>query len=149
VLTGTDLPYLAAIASTFDQVEQINATVNISRIDFALTHCTIDWDTVDNTTLTCTLDEDPTCGDHFPIFTSTSGIIIVNETLTAETVTCTLDSIVQPSTLSLLGGENLTLSGSMLPKSLSTSTVSIKFNDADETLCVPQISTNEITCQTD
>jgi hypothetical protein len=39
--------------------------------------------------------------------------------------------------LSLLGGENLTLSGSMLPKSLSTSTVSIKFNDADETLCVP------------
>lgn len=37
----------------------------------------------------------------------------------------------------------------MLPKTLSTSAVSIKFNDADETLCVPQISsTNEIICKT-
>jgi hypothetical protein len=31
----------------------------------------------------------------------------------------------------LLGGDNLTFTGSMLPKVLSTSTISIKFNDTD------------------
>jgi hypothetical protein len=159
VLTGTDLP---------------NTTANISSINFAHTHCTIDWDasatvedlgecsnndtSVDDNglnctaydtdaslcglndtstfnsttdccacsggtynatysqTLTCTLDEDPTCGDHFPILYSNIGIIPLNETLPAETITCTLTSIWPSSSLNLLGGDNLTFTGSMLPK---------------------------------
>jgi hypothetical protein len=122
VLTGTDLP---------------NVTANLTHVHFAHTHCTIDWDTVDNTSLTCTLDEDPTCGDHLPMLTSLIGIIPVDETVTAETITCVLTSVFPSSSFNLLGGDNLTFTGSMLPKVLSTSTVSIKFNDKDETICTP------------
>jgi len=122
VLTGTDLP---------------NVTENITHVHFAHTHCTIDWDTVDNSTLTCTLDEDPTCGDHLPILTSHIGIIPVDDTVSAETITCVLTSVYPSSSLNLLGGDNLTFSGSMLPKVLSTSAISIKFDDADQTICVP------------
>lgn len=115
VITGTDLP---------------NVTSNISSVDFAHTHCTIDDTTLSDTNLECTLDEDPTCGDHMPILTSVLGIIPVNDTLvTAETITCTLTSLFPDNTLNLLGGDNLTFTGTMLPKVLSTSAVSIKFSD--------------------
>lgn len=116
VLTGTELPNVAA---------------NISHVYFAYTHCTIDWTTVDDSTLTCTLDDNPTCGNHIPILTSRLGVIPVNEAVTAESITCVLTSVFPSSNLNLLGGDNLTFTGSMLPKALSTSTVSIKFNDAD------------------
>jgi hypothetical protein len=44
----------------------------------------VDWDTVDSSTLTFTLDEDPTCGDHLPILTSLIGIMPVDEIVRAD-----------------------------------------------------------------
>jgi len=128
VITGTDLP---------------NVTANISSVDFAHTHCTIDETTLTNETIECTLDEDPTCGDHLPILTSTLGIIPVDDTLNYETIYCTLTSLFPDSTLNLLGGDNLTFTGTMLPKFLSTSSVAIKFSDTAETTCTPQISSTD------
>jgi hypothetical protein len=123
VLTGVDLP---------------DGTVNnIESVYFALTHCTVDLTTATNETIECTLDEDPTCGEHSPILTSNLGIIPNHENVTAETITCTLTSLFPSTSLNLLGGDNLTFSGSMLPKELKTSTVSIKFNDVHETECIP------------
>jgi hypothetical protein len=122
VLTGTELS---------------NVTEDIEHVYFAQNHCTIDWTTDDNSTLTCTLDEDPTCGEHIPILTTRFGIIPVNETVSAESIACVLTSVYPNSNLNLLGGDNLTFTGSLLPKALSTSTVSIKFNDPDQTVCTP------------
>lgn len=121
-LEGTDLP---------------NTTANISSVYFALTHCTINESSVTNTSLECTLDEDPTCGDHLPILTDILGVVPNSDTMVAEEFTCTLDSIFPSSTLNLLGGDNITFTGSQLPKDLSTSTVSIIFNDTNQTECVP------------
>jgi hypothetical protein len=83
-----------------------------------------------NTSLECTLDEDPTCGIHLPILTSKLGIIPNSDQLVAEEITCTMTSIFPSTSLNLLGGDNLTFTGTMLPKVLSTSTVSIKFSDS-------------------
>lgn len=102
-LEGTDLP---------------NVTANISSVYFALTHCTIDESTLTDTSLECTLDEDPTCGDHLPILTSTLGVIPNADGLVAEEFLCTLTQIFPSTTLNLLGGDNITFTGTMLPKNL-------------------------------
>lgn len=115
VITGTELP---------------SALTDISSVNFAHTHCTIDKSTLSDTNIECVLDEDPTCGDHVPILTSLLGIIPVNDAVSGETITCTLTSLYPDSSLNLLGGDNLTFTGTMLPKVLSTSAVSIKFSDS-------------------
>jgi len=58
---------------------------------------------------------------------------------------------VNPSVeLSLWGMDNLTISGANLPHDLEKNTIEIKFSDAQETLCVPKMtSTSEIICQTE
>jgi hypothetical protein len=61
-----------------------------------------------------------------------------------------MSSIFPTTTLNLLGGDNLTFTGSMLPKVLSTSSVSIKFSDTQQTNCIPQISkTDQLVCLTE
>mmetsp|Transcript_41643 Transcript_41643/g.63602 ORF Transcript_41643/g.63602 Transcript_41643/m.63602 type:complete len:261 (+) Transcript_41643:1983-2765(+) len=51
--------------------------------------------------------------------------------------------------LNLIGADNITFTGTNLPRTLSTSTVSIKFSDDLTTECVPQISTStELVCLT-
>lgn len=135
VLEGTDLP---------------NVTSNISSINFAHTNCVLDESTLTETGVECTLDEDPTCGTHLPIYTSILGIIPNSDQLVAEEIDCTISSIFPDTSLNLLGGDNLTFTGTMLPKVLSTSTVSIKFNDAQQTSCIPQISTtDQLVCLTE
>lgn len=114
-LEGTDFP---------------NVITDILSVYFALTHCTIDESSLTDTYLECILDEDPTCGDHLPILTSTLGVIPNADGLVPEEFLCTLDSIFPATNLNLLGGDNITLSGSLLPKDLSTSTVSIVFTDS-------------------
>tara|TARA_B110000285_G_C15071768_1_gene588371 strand:+ start:592 stop:1134 length:543 start_codon:yes stop_codon:yes gene_type:complete len=106
-----------------------NVTSNISSISFAHTNCVLDASTLTNTTVQCTLDEDPTCGIHLPILTSNLGIIPNSALLVAEEIDCTMTSIFPTTTLNLLGGDNLTFTGTMLPKVLSTSSVSIRFSD--------------------
>jgi hypothetical protein len=114
-----------------------NVTANISSVYFALTHCTVDESTLTNTSLECTLDEDPTCGDHLPILTSTLGVVPNADNLVSEEFLCTLTQIFPSTTLNLLGGDNITFTGSLLPKNLQTSNVSIIFNDTNQTNCIP------------
>ena len=77
VLTGTDL-----------------ITQPIRYIMFAKSRCAVDASTATNTSVTCTLVQEPTCGDHVPYLTSRLGLINNNAGLTPVTVTCTVASIV-------------------------------------------------------
>jgi hypothetical protein len=61
-----------------------------------------------------------------------------------------MTSIFPSTSLNLLGGDNLTFTGTMLPKVLSTSSVSIRFSDTQTTNCIPQISsTDTLVCLTE
>jgi hypothetical protein len=100
----------------------------IDSVEFALARCNVD--TATDTLVECVLEKEPTCGDYKPILTSMLGIIPVASGVNAHTVQCTITAA-QPNTgLNLLGGDNITLSGSNLPHTLETSIVSIKFSDA-------------------
>jgi hypothetical protein len=115
---------------TLEGINFPNVTSNISSIFFAHSHCTIDESTLTSTFLECTLDETPVCGDHLPIFTSTLGVIPNAVGLIEDTVVCTFNYVTPSEKLNLLGGDNLTFTGTFLPRDLTTSTVSIKFSDA-------------------
>jgi hypothetical protein len=51
--------------------------------------------------------------------------------------------------LNLLGGDNLTFTGSLLPRDAAQSTIEINFDDDTKTTCKPQASTsNSLICMT-
>jgi len=115
MITGIDLP---------------SVMTNISKVEFAFAPCTVDESTLSSTNMECTLDIEPTCGDHYPIITSVLGIVPVNETVTKETITCSISGLLPDDGVNYLGGDNLTISGQYLPHNLETSTISIKFSDS-------------------
>ena len=134
---------------TLEGINFPNVTADISSIFFAHTHCTIDESSLTSTLLECTLDDTPVCGDYLPIFTSTLGVVPNAVGLISEEVVCTLSYVTPSEKLNLLGGDNLTFTGTFLPRDLSTSTVSIKFSDAQQTECIPQTSqTDKLVCLT-
>jgi len=134
VITGTNL------TETLDQIRYV---------EFALSTCTVDESTLSNTTIECTLDYDPTCGDFVPKLTSIHGVVLNADDLAPQTISCSVSSVHPETGLNLLGGDNITISGQYLPHNLETSTVDIKFTDAQETTCVAQISsTSELVCLT-
>jgi hypothetical protein len=68
-----------------------------------------------------------------PVITGSLGNIPNSDTLVAETIECSITSLIPDSTanqLNLLGGDNITISGANFPTDLSTSDVLIKFSDA-------------------
>jgi len=100
-------------------------------------------------TITCILDNEPTCGTHKPSLVSNLGLITSSANVGATTIGCSATSIAPTSQLNHLGGDNLTLSGTHFPWNLPASIVSISFNDAQSTKCVPQTSTStELVCLT-
>jgi len=112
VLTGTDLP--------------VNTSL-VRRVEFGHSPCTIS--AISNESLTCTLDYEPVCGDHLPELYSTYGLVNNSVNLTASTITCTATSVVPTTQLNLLGGDNLTISGTQFPWNFERSTIDIKFTD--------------------
>jgi len=114
MITGTDLPSVMS---------------NISSVEFAFAPCTVDESTLSSTSMECTLDIEPTCGDYLPIITSVLGIVPVNETVTKETITCSISGLSPSNGVNFLGGDDLSISGQYLPHNLKTSSVSIKFSD--------------------
>jgi hypothetical protein len=94
VLTGTDLP--------------MNASM-VRYVKFAHSKCSIT--AISNESLTCTLDYELVCGDHIPELYSIYGLVNNSDGLTNTTITCTADSVVPTTQLNLLGGDNLTLTG--------------------------------------
>jgi len=134
VITGVNLPSVLS---------------NISSVEYALAPCTVDNSTLSNTTLECTLDKEPTCGDYKPILTSVLGVIPTTDAVSPQTITCTV-SVASPATgLNLLGGDNITISGTNLPHNLITSNISVTLSDTQNTQCVAQISsTGNFVCLT-
>ena len=112
VLTGTDLP--------------VNASL-VRRVEFAHSPCTIS--AISNESLTCILDYEPVCGDHLPELYSIYGLVNNSINLTASTITCTATSVVPTTQLNLLGGDNLTLTGTQFPWNFERSTIDLKFTD--------------------
>jgi hypothetical protein len=134
VLTGTDLP---------------TAVEDIQDVIFAKSKCTVDSTTLSATNLECTLEREPTCGSYLPILNSKLGRIPNDAALVEQVVSCTITGSSPTTDLNLLGGDNITLSGTNFPHDLRTSNVVITFDDAQSTTCEPQISaTGELVCLT-
>jgi len=114
----------------------------IRHVEFAHSFCTIDESTVSNSSLTCTLDHEPVCGDWLPMLVANEGLVNTSSELVPETISCTVSSVVPTTQLNLLGGDNLTISGTQLPWDMKRSNISLTFNDAQSTNCIPQESTS-------
>lgn len=128
----TDFTYDTATKQV--SITGTNLTLHPIRfVKFAKSVCAVDASTLTNSSLTCTLVQEPTCGDHVPYLTTRLGLINNSANLTAITVTCTVASILPTTQLNLLGNDNLTISGTYFPYNLNTSTVEIKFTDAQLT----------------
>lgn len=119
-LTGTNLPENDSL---------------IRHVEFAHSKCSISAAT--NTSLTCTLDHTPVCGSHLPNLVSNYGNINNTASLTATVIGCTATSIVPTTQLNLLGGDNLTISGTNLPWNMARSDIIITLSDAQSTKCIP------------
>jgi hypothetical protein len=149
-LTGTGLP------TTLDEIQ---------RVDFAKASCATDATmTASDTTLTCTLEKEPTCGSHTPELVSTLGKIPNDGSIVATVISCTILSASPLTGLNLLGGDNITVTGTNFPHHIdlvdtttsrrrlaaSTSSLTLSFSDSAQTKCIPQTSTTtEIVCLTD
>lgn len=93
-ITGTDLP-----ASIDDIVS----------VTYAQSTCTIDEDTIADTTIECTIDGDMVCGDVAPVYTTIYGVVTVSAD--DATVTCTATDISPSTEVNLLGDEVITITG--------------------------------------
>jgi hypothetical protein len=69
--------------------------------------------------------------------------------MTAEDIQCTLTAVAPNNLLNVMGGDNITFTGTFLPRDLSKSEVIITFDDSQSTSCIPKVSaTNELVCET-
>jgi len=123
-ITGTNLPANTSM---------------IRHVEFAHSKCTIS--AASSTSLTCTLDNVPVCGSHLPMLFSKMGLVNTTSTLTPTVITCTATSIVPTTDLNLLGGDNLTITGTNFPWNMPRSDISITLSDTQKTKCIPQWST--------
>jgi len=132
-ISGTDLP------DTIDDIESIY---------FAQAECEIDESSITDTYIECDITGDQVCGDFSPVYTTIYGVIEV--TASDETITCTATDIDPSTDVSLLGGTVLTITGTYFPTDLDDNTVTIVFDDTQETECTPLTSSStELTCTTD
>jgi hypothetical protein len=115
----------------------------IKEIKFAKSRCLVDAATFSATNIDCTLEREPTCGTFIPVVIADMGIIPGDVSLVGTEVVCTATSATPFSNLNLLGGDNITISGTNFPHELSDSTVVLNFDDAQTTTCVPQTSTTD------
>jgi len=134
VITGTDFP---------------TAVEDIRNVKFAKSTCVVDAATLTATNIECTLAREPTCGSYIPKVTAKLGKIPHVSTIVEEVVDCTITDALPIQDLNLLGGDNITITGTNFPHDLEHSVVSISFDDTQATTCVPQISsTTELVCLT-
>ena len=74
-------------------------------------------------TIVCTLDNEPTVGDHLPYLTVSDGLVNNSASLTAETISGFISAISPTTQLNLMGYDNLTVTGTHLPWNMASSTV--------------------------
>lgn len=138
-LTGVDLPKAAETTS----------------LSFAGAECLIDESTRTETNVDCTLQGNPTCGDHVPVLKTKLGAIKSASSLALTTISCTATSATPDADLNILGDQKIIIKGTNFPQNLLATagspapTLSLAFTDAAETACVPSSSaTDTITCTT-
>jgi hypothetical protein len=128
VLTGIDMP-------TGDDIESVV---------FAQSTCTVDTAVSTATSITCTLDRNPTCGTWTPTLNAKLGKIInAASALTGLAVQCTVTAANPLTALNMIGGDNITFTGTNFPYELAGNTVEVKFKDTKQTACTPQWSTTD------
>jgi len=121
----------------------------IKRIRFANTECVYDNTTSTHTELNCVLSDEPTCGEWIPEIYSAHGLIPSDPSIAKIIVECTVTDIIPKIDLNVLGGDNLTISGTNFPKFTADNTVDIGFSNSDSTKCVLQSSkSTEMICLT-
>lgn len=106
-----------------------------------MANCVINKAAFTATSIECTLDKEPTCGDWKPIITTQKGTVPEVAALASQTVLCTITSIFPQTPLNWLGYDNITFTGTNFPHDLARSTIDIKFTDTDTTPCLAQSST--------
>lgn len=99
-------------------------------VKFAHSLCKVNESTLNGTGLKCVLEHDPVCGDHLPYLVAKKGLVNNTDTLIPLTINCSVNAAFPTTQLNLLGGDNLTISGTNLPFKLETSDVNITFNDS-------------------
>lgn len=127
---------LSAAVKTITPAAVPIQTSIVKRIRFANTDCIFDNSTSTHSELHCTLNDEPTCGEWIPQIYSAHGLIPVASTVQKIKVECTVTSITPNTDLNVLGGDNLTISGTNFPKFIADNTVEIGFSNSDSTKCV-------------
>jgi len=95
------------------------------------------------------LADAPTCGEWYPEIYSDHGLIPLDTTATKIKIDCTVTAITPNTDLNVLGGDNLTISGTNFPKFVADNSVDIGFSNSDSTKCVLQSSkSTEMICLT-
>jgi hypothetical protein len=95
------------------------------------------------------LADEPTCGEWIPELYSDKGLIPTDPSTPKIKVDCTVTAITPNTELNVLGGDNLTISGTHFPKFVADNTVDIGFSNSDSTKCVLQSSkSTEMICLT-
>lgn len=120
-------------ASRLLELTGVNLPANkslIRHVEFAHSLCTIDEASVSNSSLQCTMDHEPVCGDWTPQLVAIEGLVNTSSTVRPMTITCTVSSVVPTTQLNLLGGDNLTISGTQFPWDMKRSDIDITFDDA-------------------
>lgn len=128
VIQGTKLP---------------NSTDDIDWIEFAQSSCTVDTTKISETSITCKLDRDPVCGTWKPTIHARLGKILNKSDMTAQAIQCTVSAATPLGAMNIIGGDNITFTGTNFPHDLKESTVSIKFKDPSKTECKPQSSQSD------
>jgi hypothetical protein len=122
----------------------------IASVEFALTNCIINNATYSETNIDCTLVSDPTVGSWKPILVSSMGLIPNADSVNGNVIPSTVTSATPNTELNLLGGDEIVLAGTNLPRDLKRSTIEVKLSDTQETKCIPMTATgSELKCKTE
>jgi len=133
VLTGTNLP------THLDDVREIS---------FAKTTCSINEDAFSSSRVECTLDQAPTCGRYIPEYIAKKGLI-PSTGLSDVVINCQVSEVFPSTALNLLGGDNITFTGSLLPHKIEGNNIEIRFTDSRNTECKPmESSSSKLVCLT-
>lgn len=104
------------------------------------------------------LEKTQTCGAFKPILVAKNGLIPVETTAAPIHIFCTFSSAsplskgrrLAQSTLNVLGGDLIGITGVNMPNDIANNDILITFNNSEQTKCVP-VSSNEnnLICQTE
>jgi hypothetical protein len=120
------------------EVEGVNLpkSSEITSLSFAEAKCLIDETASTESHIECSLQGNPTCGDHVPVLKTKFGAIKSVSKLKPTTITCTATSATPSAALDILGNQEITIKGTNFPQNLlATSvnpapTLTLAFTDA-------------------